>query len=139
MRGSACVLGGEKKKGKREHLTNLFPRCSFTCQYCTVTLKHGATFCVPSLRSSLLSWALASLTEGRTALVSEPEGPATARRREHFHRKVVPARWQGRKGDSKVRKASGKSSVFHFCSSLRGVGIIISARQTRGSALWGIF
>lgn len=93
----------------------------------------------PLLRSSLLSWALASLTQGKAGPVSEPEGPTTARQREPFNGGLCLRGAKVGLGGSKVRMASVKLSIFHFCSPLSTVGITISACQTLGSTLWGIF
>lgn len=104
----------------------------------TKTWRH---FCPPSLllRSSLLSWAFASLTEVKAVLVSEPEGPTMALRREPFNGRLCLRGGRVGWGGSKVRMASVKLSVFHFCSPFSTVGITISACQTLGSTPWGIF
>ena len=104
----------------------------------TKTWRH---FCPPSplLRSSLLSWALASLIEGKAVLMSEPEGPTMAWRREPFNGRLCLRGGSVGLGGSKVRMASVKLSVFHFCSPFSTVGNTISACQTLGSTLWGIF
>lgn len=104
----------------------------------TKTWRH---FCPPSplLCSFLLSWALASLTEGKAVLVSEPERPTMARGRGSFNGRLCLRGGRVGLGGSKVRMASVKLSVFHFCSPLGTVGITISACQTLGSTLWGIF
>ena len=141
MRCAACVLSAEKKRQTQvshQPLPQAQSRLPTPRGDITKTWRH---FGPPSplLRSSLLSWASASLAEGKAGPVSEPEGPTTARRREPFNGRLCLRGARVGLGGSEVRMASVKLSVFHFCSPFSTVGITISACQTLGSTLWGIF